>query len=333
MAIEPTELDALTPEQVADLTGAYPYGDFRRLRRVDAAGEAAYLAEALAAAATKPRTVLLAAFDPAVEGGRIAGLLLLQALPYDTDLFGLPMAGIPFALVRPDHSEPRAVWAALVDALPRLVLREGYVHVSARLDTADLAGYHALADARFQLMETLVSMTYDTERRGTGVVDPAEYGFDGHIRLVEERDVEELADLSARSFTLNRYHADEHLPDKNAGVMMAQWIRNYCADPDDHEVWVAEHADGRIGGFLGHALNRSLERHAGVLVSGRALLAVEEQRSGVGLMLSRHHTWQSRGDYKEADTQLNNYGMIKVSFNLDMDMVRTKYSFHRWYGA
>jgi len=327
--LELTELDEVTADEATLLTTGYRYGDFRRLRRVEAAGEEAYLAGALMTAAAKPRTVRLAALEP---DGTLAGLLLLQALPYDTDLFGLPMAGIPFALVRPDHPEPRAVWKALVDALPRVVLREGYVHVSARVDTADLAGYHALADARFQLMETLVSMTYDTSRRGTGQIDPTEFDFDGRVRLAEERDVEQLADLSARSFTLNRYHADEHLPDKNAGVMMAQWIRNYCADPDDHEVWVAEHADGRIGGFLGHALNRSLEEHTGVLVSGRALLAVEEQRSGVGLMLSRHHTWQSRGDYKEADTQLNNYGMIKVSFNLDMDMVRTKYSFHRWFG-
>ena len=329
MTVTLHELDELTAEDAALLTTGHAFGDFRRLRRVDTAGEEAYLAEALLGSAAKPATLRLAARD---ADGRLAGLLLLQALPYDTDLFGLPMAGLPFALVRPDHPEPRAVWAALVGRLPDLVAREGYVHLSARLDTADLYGYQALADARFQLMETLVSMTYDTERRGTGTVDPAEYGFDGHVRPHRPDDVDALADLSGRAFTLNRYHADEHLPDANAGVMMAQWIRNYCADPDDHEVWVAEHADGRIAGFLGHALNRALERHTGVLVSGRALLAVEEQRSGVGLLLSRHHTWQSRGDYKEADTQLNNYGMIKVSFNLDMDMVRTKYSFHRWFG-
>ena len=94
-------------------------------------------------------------------------------------------------------------------------------------------------------------------------------------------------------------------------------------------MWVAEGPGGKIAGYLGHQLNRDLERHSGKLVSGRALLAVGDQRSRVGQLLSRAHTWQSKGDYKEADTQLNNYGMIKVAFNLDMDMVRTKYTFHR----
>jgi len=329
--IELRELEALSPELLATVTRDFPFDDFRRLRSVAPASALAHFAEELAKSSEKPGTVRLVAFD--ADSGLPAGLLLLQRLPYDTDLFGMPMAGIPYLLVRADHPAPRVVWASLLGELPRLVAREGYVHVSARVDSADMHSYQALTDANFRLMETLVSMTYDTERRGIEVLDPKEYGFDGVVRAVEPRDVETLAELASRAFTLNRYHLDEHLPVRNAGVMMAQWIRNYCADPADHQVWVAEGLGGKIEGFLGHALNRGLERHSGVLVSGRALLAVENQRSGVGLMLSRAHTWQSLGDYKEADTQLNNYGMIKVSFNLNMDMVRTKYSFHAWFGA
>ena len=328
--IELRELVSLGAELVATLTEGFPFDDFRRLRSVSPEGARAHFCEELVASSAKPNTVRLVAFD--LDTGHPAGLVLLQQLPYDTDLFGLSMAGIPYSLVRADHPAPRAVWSALLGELPRLVRREGYVHVSARVDSADIHAYQALTDANFRLMETLVSMTYDTERRGTEVLDPKEYGFDGIVREVEERDVEALADLASTSFTLNRYHLDEKLPHRNAGIMMAQWIRNYCADPVDHQVWVAEGPGGKLEGFLGHALNRGLERHTGVLVSGRALLAVANQRSGVGLMLSRAHTWQSRGDYKEADTQLNNYGMIKVSFNLNMDMVRTKYSFHAWFG-
>jgi hypothetical protein len=324
------ELEELSFEFISALVSEYPFDDFRRLRRVDAARSLDCLAEEIEVSSRKPGTIRLCALDAADE--RPAGLMLLQGLPYDTDLFGLPMAGIPYFIVRADHPAPREVRAELLGQLGALVAREGYLHVSARVDSADLHGYQALTDAKFRLMETLVSMTYDSERRGTGVVDPSEYGFDGVVREVETGDVDQLCELAGKSFNLNRYHLDEHLPGRNAGVMMSQWIRNYCEDPDDHQVWVAEGVGGKIEGFLGHALNRGLERHSGILVSGRALLAVESQRSGVGLMLSRAHTWQSRGDYKEADTQLNNYGMIKVSFNLSMDMVRTKYSFHRWFG-
>jgi|FLOH01.1.fsa_nt_gi hypothetical protein len=329
-SVDLRELDELSSEFISALVDDYPFDDFRRLQRVASRDSLACLAEEIGASSRKQGTVRLAAFDRG--DSRPAGLLLLQNLPYDTELFGLPMAGIPYFLIRADHPAPREVRAQLLDRLEALVVREGYVHVSARVDSADLHGYQELTEAKFRLMETLVSMTYDTERRGAGVIDPGEYGFDGIVREVEAKDREQLCELAGRSFTLNRYHLDEHLPGRNAGVMMSQWIRNYCEDPVDHQVWVAEGAGGKIDGFLGHALNRTLERHSGVLVSGRALLAVENQRSGVGLMLSRAHTWQSRGDYKEADTQLNNYGMIKVSFNLSMDMVRTKYSFHRWFG-
>jgi hypothetical protein len=329
-AIEILELHELSPEFIASLVADYPFDDFRRLKRVEPASSLAFLSEEIAASAKKPGTTLLAAIDR--DTGEAAGLMLLQNLPYDTDLFGLSMAGIPYLLTRSNHSNPRAVRSLLLGELEGLVKREGYLHVSARVDSADIHGYQALTDANFRLIETLVSMTYDTERRGSGVIDPSEYGFDGIVREVEQADVDGLCELAGKSFTLNRYHLDEHLPGRNAGVMMAQWIRNYCEDPADHQVWVAEGKGGKIEGFLGHALNRGLERHSKVLVSGRALLAVENPRSGVGLLLSRAHTWQSRGDYKEADTQLNNYGMIKVSFNLSMDMVRTKYSFHCWYG-
>lgn len=328
--VELRQVEQLSPELIASLTTGFAFDDYRRMAAIAPSAAAAYRAEQITAAGSAADTVRLVAFD--ISTGAPAGLLLLQRLPYDTDLFGIPMAGIPQLLVRPDHPDPESIWQALLAELPRLAQAHGYKHISTRVDSADITGYHALAAANFRLMETLVSMAHDTKRRGTGTVDPADFGFDGSVREVEQRDVEALAELASKSFGLNRYHLDKHLPERQAGHMMAQWIRNYCADQDDHQVWVAEHTGGGIAGFLGHALNRQLEKHSGVLVSGRALLAVENPRSRVGQLLSRAHTWQSRGDFKEADTQLNNYGMIKVSFNLDMDMVRTKYSFHCWFG-
>ena len=325
------EVDGLDPTTLETLTAGYAFDDFRRHRRIPADGASAFFRERLETTANQENTWRLLALDR--EDDRPAGLLLVSYLPQDSELLGMPMAGIPFCLVRQDHPTPREVYERLLLSMPFVMQREGLVHVSARLDSSDLHGYMAFTDSGFRLMETLVSMAYDTERRGTGTVDPAEYGFDGIVRPVRDTDVDALAELSRRSFTLNRYHLDENIPKADAGELMSKWIRSYCADLDDHQVWVAESVGGKPVGFLGHALNRGLEKHTGVLVSGRALLAVEDQKSGVGQMLSRAHTWQSKGDYKEADTQLNNYGMIKVAFNLDMDMVRTKYTFHRWFGS
>lgn len=325
------EIEELGGEAAQELLSGFEYDDYRRHRRIAPEAANAFLRERLLGAAGAERTSRLLACDR--EDGRPAGVLLLQYLEHDSDLIGMPMAGIPFLLVRPGHPRAREVYRALLQSMPFLVHREGYQHVSVRTDSADIAAYHELTDSGFRLMETLVSMAYDTERRGQGSIDPAEYGFEGRVRLVEPGDHDAIAELAGKSFGLNRYHLDENIPDADAGILMSRWARQYCEDPDDHEVWVAEAPDGSVAGFLGHALNRQLEAHSGVLVSGRALLAVGNQRSRVGQLLSRAHTWQSRGDYKEADTQLNNYGMIKVSFNLDMDMVRTKYTFHRFFGA
>ena len=326
------EIDELPGELCTELVADHPFDDYRRHRAVPRAGASAYLAERLTTAFERAGTVRLLASERA--SGRPAGLMLVQRIPEDSELLGLQMAGLPFLVVRADHAEPRRVYRALLSCLPFVVQREGFDHVSVRSDSADIAAYQELTDAGFRLVETLVSMAYDTERRGTGTVDAATFGFDGRVRALEQRDVDAVCELAGRSFTLNRYHLDEDIPSTDAGVLMARWARSYCDDAlrgadADHEVWVAEASGGELAGFLGHQLNRGLERHAGVLVSGRALLAVRDQRGQVGQMLSRAHTWMSRGDYKEADTQLNNYGMIKVAFNLDMDMVRTKYTFHR----
>lgn len=321
------EVDALDADVVDTIYREHPYDDYRRHRRIASDAALAYLRERVTAAGAHDACHRLVARDRA--DGRPAGLLLLQRLAHDSDLLGMPMGGIPFLNVRADHPDPGDVLRALLLSLPYLVQREAYHHVSVRIDSADIAAYHELTDAGFRLMETLVSMAYDTERRGTGVVDPREFGFDGVIRTVAPGDHDAVAELARRRFTLNRYHLDASIPADRAGELMARWARSYCEDENDCQVWIAESAGGQVAGFLGHRLNRDLERHSGILVSGRALLAVEDPRAGVGQLLSRAHTWQSPGDYKEADTQLNNYGMIKASFKLDMDMVRTKYTFHR----
>ncbi len=321
------ECESLEPELLDTLLRGYPYDDYRRHRRVDATQALAALRERVERAAARAGTVRLVAIER--QSGRPAGLMLVQGIPEDSELLGLSMAGIPFLLARPDHPAPRRIYRALLDSLPFVVQRQGFDHVSARIDTADIAAYQELTDSGFRLVETLVSMAYDTERRGSGTVDPAVFGFDGVVRRVEPGDIDQVAQLSSTSFTLNRYHLDEDIPKKDAGELMARWARSYCVDTQNCDVWVAAAAGGKIVGFLGAQLGRDLERHTSIAVSGRALLAVADPRGRVGQMLSRAHTWQSRGDYKEADTQLNNYGMIKVAFNLDMDMIRTKYTFHR----
>lgn len=328
------ELAALEPSAAAALCAGHAFDDYRRYRRIAPEHALAYLVERLQRTAALADARRIAAFEP---DGALAGLLVLQHLPEDSALFGMRMAGVPFALVRRGHAAPRHVLRSLLAALPELVARERIAHVAFRVDTADIDAYQEFTSAGFRLVETLVSMTYDTERRGTGVVAPREHGFDGVLRPVEARDVLAIEELAARSFTLNRYHLDEHLPKRDAGLLMARWAKSYCeqhlAGGRDAFVWVAEGTGGRLAGFLGHKLDRDLERHTLVRVSGRALLAVADPRSGVGRMLSQHHVWTSAADYKDADTQLNNYGMIKVSFDLDMEMVRTKYTFHRWYGS
>jgi hypothetical protein len=316
------ELAALTPETIAAVLRDHSFAEHRNVARVPADGAASYLRASVAAAAERAGTTRLVALDP---DGRPAGLCLLQRVAADSDLLGIEVAGVPALCVRADHPAPRAVHAALAARLAEVAVRERFRHVSARTDTADLAAYQALSDAGFRLMETLVTLTHDARRR-TGAAN----GLAGYrVRRATPADVPALRSLAARRFRQNRYHRDEDLPRERVDALMARWIESYVEDAADHEVWIAETADGRLAGFLGHALNRELERHAGVLVSGRALLAVEDPRTGVGGLLARTHVERSRGELHEADTQLDNFGMIKVAFQLGMDLTRTRYTFHR----
>ena len=313
-------------EVIAALTAGDPYGEWRRVPAIAPEARGAYLRARVAAAADAASAIILLAEDP---DGRPAGLCLVNRVDHDSELFEREVGSLSHLVARADHPDPAAVHRALLDHLDREARGAGYRLLSVRTDTEDLAAYQALSDAGFRLIETLVTLSYDTARRGTGTVDPAAFGFDGQVRPVEPRDVPAVCDLAARRFRHNRFHRDGDLPPERVEALMARWIESYCHDPLDHGVWVAEGTGGRVAGFLGHGLNRELEDLSGVLVSGRALVAVEDPRTRVGQMLSRAHTWQSPGDFKEADTQLDNYGMIKVAFSLDMDLVRTRYTFHR----
>ena len=230
--------------------------------------------------------------------------------------------------MRAGHPAPRAVYEALARELVEAAARSGFAHVTARCDADDREAQRALAEAGFARIETLVTLTHERGRAAPPVF-PAEEAQAARVRPATPDDVPALRALAAARFRRNRYHRDDALPRARADALMARWIESYARETDDHEVWVAEDERGELAGFLGHALNRELERRAGVLVSGRALLATRDARDGVGRLLARTHVARSRGDLHEADTQLDNDGMLRVAFGLGMELTRARFTFTR----
>jgi hypothetical protein len=322
VSVEPIEYSSV--EQARELfeaSGNLPYQYHAELRRERLAN---YYFEKSRAAVGSGKLKL---FGAMVED-RPLGMLLIEELPWDTEVLGLSCYGIRDLAV-PDGGAQEALVSELVHFAIDHCASKGAQLLVAKTDPGAQYLVRALGLAGFELMSTLVFFGFDMRRGG---VPPVRGPFT--YRPFEDKDLGELEEVARKSFAghFDRFTIDRRIPPESAGRVHREWVRNSCRGYAD-QVFVG--LDGeRVIAFGTWKFEKGSYEELGARIARYDLGAVtpEYQGKGVfkGLTASGMQWLAGKVDLIEGPTNLRNYPTQRGLASLGWRLVGSRYNYHRW---
>jgi dTDP-4-amino-4,6-dideoxy-D-galactose acyltransferase len=236
---------------------------------------------------------------------------MMRKLPWDSNLLGLSAAALNYLVATGSYEEQYAIKKLLLHALTELILSHGIRHVTARLETADLSGTHALENAGFITIDGILTFI-----RGTADVQATIPGGDIQLRLAGLEDSEATADLARVAYIYDRFHADPVISKQKANELHAAWLRNSCAGKAADSV-VVGYRNKELVGFVTCKLQEDTRQHLGALLGTIVLVATSEAHRGRGI--ARRMTlyaleWFRKKEvaFVEVGTQLRNIAAARL---------------------
>ena len=269
----------------------------------------------------------------------LEGVLLFEELPWDSVLFGVPMAKIELYLSPRIDSARYAVALRLLAEARRCCARNKIQHLTCKVNTRELSIVHAVERHAFQLMDTITTLCIRLDE----FCPPARTGkADVRIREICEADLPYLAELSRTIFTnrddiVTRFNSDPILQEK-AGDLYTEWLMNSYKKEQADIVFVAEAAHRPIGFIACKAPSEQVRRGLGASIGSIPLNAVGPTFRGRGvytrLLIEALKWFQLQGaDYVEIKTQIHTLGVHHVWHRLNGRLAGSSYVFHQWRGC
>jgi ribosomal protein S18 acetylase RimI-like enzyme len=211
-----------------------------------------------------------------------------------------------------------------IDAAARA---KGVQMLTTRADVGDLTRVHALEEAGYRLMDTLVYYAREVE----GVADPAPSPAGEILRPATTADAPAVGQVARAAFAgyLGHYHADPRLDDAAADAAYVEWAETSIQTVGPRRpALVALQAD-RVVGFSTLRLNSDAEVE--IVLNG---VHPEIQRQGLYGRLVEHGIAAGRTAGCTSvilSTQINNYAVQRVWTRLGFTHGRSLYTFHKWF--
>ncbi|MDH4066809.1 MAG: hypothetical protein OEW19_20605, partial [Acidobacteriota bacterium] len=261
--------------------------------------------------------------------GHRAVVAALRPLAWDSAFFGITMARLDILL-----RGPAAGAESLRDAVRAVIdgcRNAGILHVTARVDAADLQAVSVLEDAGFRLMDALVSYFTHPHKE-----PPRAVRVVGRIRALEPQDVDEVLAVTREAYRgfRGRFQVDPHLPADRADEFYLEWARQCLSGRMADRVVVAD--DGQ-GGIYGWASTRRVEPASsvgGTTLWIGSLGACRRDMPGAyaGLIRSLAMANFEAGEVTETQTQNHNISTVRIYEAVGAKYVRGDYTFHAWLG-
>lgn len=202
---------------------------------------------------------------------------------------------------------------------------EGVSLLMAKCMGTERSTVHAMEQAGFLLMETMLCLAVDVRRslpaKPAGV----------RVRPFRPDDQAEILRLAASCFRgyESHYHADDRLDRSQCDEIQVDWARRACASREvADEVLVAE-AGGSLGGYF--ILKRNTPEEADVAVA-----AVVPDQRGTGLyeaLVVHSMHWAAAGGAKSITglVQATNVAVQRTPMKLGWVPRYTYFTFHKWF--
>jgi len=269
----------------------------------------------------------LGLFGAMVEG-RPHGVVLLEKLPWDTEVLGISCFAMRDLIV-PEGPAQERITEELVRFAVEHCASEGGRLLVAKTDPSDHFGARAMGFAGFELMSTLLVYGFDMRRGGvTQPKGPFRY------RAFEEKDVEQLEELAGKSFTghFDRFTIDHKIPPESAARVHSEWVKNACRGYAD-QVFVALDGD-KVIGFSTWKMEKGVHAALGVRIGHYDLAAVSPEYYGKGVfkgVTAVAMEWMAgKVDVLDGPTNIMNFPVQRGWTSLGWRIVGSRYNFHRW---
>lgn len=268
-------------------------------------------------------------------GGIVAGdgddavVTLFRPLDWDSRFFGLPMARVDWLL-----RGPGATVDALADAVGATLDRlraDGILHVTVKVDVADVGPIGVLESAGFRLMDALV--TYFTHPHRDPPTPVREVG---RVRPLAPGDVDEVLAITEDAYAgfRGRFQLDPHVPADRAGALYLEWARQCCAGRMADRVVVADNGHGGLHGWASTRRVEPASSVGGIPLWGGSLGACRRDSPGAyaGLIRALAAVNHAAGEVTETQTQNHNIATVRIYDAVGAKYVRADYTFHAWLG-
>jgi hypothetical protein len=266
----------------------------------------------------------------AKEQNEIAGLISLEKLDWDTNLFGFPVAKINHLLSAKEYSESFEVKRKLISSLVKRCCRNLLLHVSVRVNKEDLTSIHALESKSFRLMDVLVTYSFDFRKQS---ID--DLLIPNQIRKYKPDEIAMLSEIAQECFgesnvATDRFHADSTLPRERSDLLYVKWLVNSSQDPDS-EILVAE-MEGKPVGFNICSIGKKAAEKLGFRLGNIALTAVKPSERGrliaTSLLRASLVWFTDKVDVVETGGQVSNYAIQRAWARVGFKITRSQCTLH-----
>jgi GNAT superfamily N-acetyltransferase len=338
-------LGAESRSAVERLIARYPYNPISSFYRTPDDVTARHLAERVFAqpAGGPERRVF------GVRGREdLAGVACLEALPWESGIYGIRMANVPLLVAAGDEGATGSVYDALLAHLDRVPRDTADEHLACRTRVDDTPLTHALQRAGWLLMDTTLELGWELPRlrieEGSSefvVTDALQRTIrvpkgDAIVRTATAADagpLERLARVAFTKHTLTRYSADPTLPIARTGELYAQWAGNACRGSFADVVGVAELAAGPVG-FQTLKLDRAFGEALAAGWADFGIGAMDPGMRGLGVfraILCRVLAWCQDNQVRSARGRVlaSNSAMLRTVLLAGATITTAFHTFHR----
>jgi len=263
----------------------------------------------------------------ALHHGEARGFVCLTMLPWDSEQLGITAARVDYLIADGTYEEQRQIKETLLEQVQMEAHDRGVWHLSARIDSSDLSSLHALEEAGFITVDTIISVALDLATHGIDAVPQ-----DFQIRPATSDDAERVAELARTAFVYDRFHSDPFISSERADELHAAWLRSACTGKAD-VVMLAEDTTGLLG-FISGTLQRETRKQLGRMVGTASLAASAEPARGRGvayaLMMNCLNWFREQGcEIVDSGTQVRNLAALALFQKCGFRIVGSSISLRR----
>lgn len=265
---------------------------------------------------------------------KMNGFALINALAWDSNIFGKRMAALSEFVVHPENDEKTRIADMLVQQAIAKAREEKFEFLMSKVYTDDVISIHAFEKAGFLLVDTLLDYSVDFRKVEFNKIPVPEVAQEVKIRFAEKRDAVELADLARSAFAnhFGRYHSDPRLSRKEATQTYVEWMNSSLKGYADY--FVLAEIDNRIAGLSIWKKTSELEKNLPIRLGHYSIGAIHPDFFGRKLFsiltYEGMRLLQPEVDMIEGPTHINNYAVQRGYARLGWQISDARHSFHKW---